>query len=268
MLLAIAKIVITIITAVAFVWTGGAVFTDWGKKHKALAIAAGIVAIAGGFFLFDDIKGLVVSSPDAGQVQPAITGKGDAELKGAPVETEVISLGQSWRGWTYEKRDATYAGFAKANKKLDRLVRFYASETPKIKIFSQGQSNWIAVVGLDVDGKETAYYVDQSTGKVLYTPNEVKDVFWSPSGRYIVSLCGGEVDYFALLDTETGQYFTGNAIEDKSGSYYVRSAPLWPKSEDFFVATMEQWSRDRMSILKTIRAVFSVPKLAWKSEKT
>lgn len=254
-----------IVSIILFVWTGGAVASEW-KKHKILAYAAGCVAILSGYYLFATIYHEFFAQPGVGVEHQARAVNVDAEIQGAPVETEVIAIGQKWRGWTYNKTDANYASFIPPNKQYDRLIRFPAANTPQIKIFSQKASNWIAVIGLDLDGKESIHYINQSTGKVLYSRNDAKDVFWSPSGRYIVTLCGGEVDYFALLDTKTGQYFTGNAIEDKRGSYYVRSDLSWPKNEAFFVATIEQWSIDRMDILKTIRAIFSIPKLAWKPE--
>jgi hypothetical protein len=40
--------------ALTYIATGGAVFTDWGKKHKALVVLAGVVALATtGYFIRD-----------------------------------------------------------------------------------------------------------------------------------------------------------------------------------------------------------------------
>ncbi|WP_299625152.1 hypothetical protein [Pelagibius sp.] len=44
-----------IFIAVLFVVTGGAVFTNWGRRHRVLVAIAGIFAIAASYFLVNDI---------------------------------------------------------------------------------------------------------------------------------------------------------------------------------------------------------------------
>jgi hypothetical protein len=270
-------LMLKLIMAGIFVITGGAVFTDWGRRHKYLIVLSSLVAIVGAYYLakgvVDDLSPLINEGADqatglsASQpVSQSVLSESPDELKrklanGPQVESRKLAIGESWGIWTYEKMDSKYAILRPASGNYESLIRFPLDDTPEVKIFKALEPAWIVVVGQDIDGKESSYYINTNNGNVIFANDDAKDIFWSPSGRYIVSLGGGEVDFYGILDTATQMYSRSIGIQRKGSIFFVKSAPLWNDDEKYFVSTIEEVSEDRMRIMDTMLARVEVPSL-------
>ncbi len=271
-------IFLKVVLALVFIITGGAVFTEWGKRHKGLAFSAGVFALVGSYYvmqgIYQDFRGDVLadiehlegSKSEKTKQSSSYSVDGNervgALLPSPEVNEKTLRLGENWGEWKYSKDGKKYAILVPKNKKLESLIRFPQYDTPQVKIYAQNKSDWIAAVGQDIDGKESTYYINEKTGKVVFARDDAKDIFWSPSGRYIVTLGGGEVDFFSIFDTQTGRYERGESIQTSSGLFYVKNAPMWDSHEEYFSITLEKVSKDRMDILDTFTARVNLPSLS------
>lgn len=252
-----------LLLGLVFVLTGGAVFTDWGRKHRTLVISAAVVSVIGSYYLFkdlyDDFKREIVLEISSSQTTslpvndaPNISG-GSPELNEPVTQSPqpsiaLVKLDGRWNGWSYAKDSTGYGVITHTRFKFKKRISFPQYDTPAVKIYSMPTSEWVVIVGQDIDGKETSYHINTKTGDAIFARDDAKNVYWSPSGRYVLSVGGGEVDFLGLVDVTTGLYSRSDSLQyshnNSNRALFVNGAPLWARGEEFFIVTVHEIQTD------------------------
>ena len=239
--------------AMLFVVTGGAIFRSLFRRNRTLALFSGAITLIVSYYLgesvYNDLRGGSTQSVNSDTSATYIT-QAPSELleslgPGLEVETTNISIGGTHGDWQYT-RENDYALLRHESIRFDLLLRFLAYDTPSVDVYWTGGSSWHVVIGQDIDGKESSYFVNLESGEAFYSRNDAREIFWSPSGQYIVSLCGGEVDYFEIFDTETELFNRTDGLQNDDRLIFVDSVPQWAQGEDFFLIRVSETTNPRI----------------------
>jgi hypothetical protein len=138
----------------------------------------------------------------------------------------------------------------------------------QVSVFAAGNSEWVAVVGDDIDGQDPTFLANTRTLEMIPTQETATAIFFSPSAKYLIIRNQYEGNYFRLLDTETGIYNQTSISSSFGNIFQLESAPVWTGDEEFFIVRATEredpWNpnnpnRGRLVGTKTLK--FEVPSL-------
>lgn len=229
-----------LIALLLFVFSGGAVFTDWGRRNKWLAIAAGTIAIVGSYYLAKDVWSDLTANHRSPTSENQSSGNSNSpanktEQYSASLSAEYkeILLGRTSGPWSYSK-DSTgsYGRVTLMKKEFSPPVVFQHSDVRKIWVWELSGSSTSAITGIDGDGLHTTFYVDRKAMTSVFSKDTANlGVFWSPSGRYVMSINSYEGVHISLLDSQLGIYRNGALLEANGNPLLAVSSPAWADDE-------------------------------------
>lgn len=229
-----------IIFAMLFVITGGAVFTEWGRRHKFLVFAASAIALLGAYYLADDIYN-DIKNLTTNRENSVSYSKSDEEAniqKSIEINYSEIGLQKEVGKWRYNlsDEDGGLAVVKYNGKDFVPPIEFDRKGVNIVRVYSEQGGQWAAVVGMDIDGLRETYYADIEAKRAIFSKDSLEGgAYWSPSKRYMVTLNTYEGMWLSLLDTSLETYRNGDLLVRGDNPLFGEGLPLWPEHEKYFL---------------------------------
>jgi hypothetical protein len=237
-----------LLLAILFVISGGALFTDWAKKHKLLVLLASIFSIAAAYYLFrdiyndlkrdvsEDLTGPRTISTESPAAEPTVRSYRDDFTASSHQAKEFrLKRGESSGAWTY-----TNEGYVRLNgDSITSIgILFYAADVPEVMI-SQPTDDWAAVVGYDQDGLWKYYVVDIEKKRSVVSSGPPHKIYWSPNLKYLVAFTayeGAAIERVGLeqLDIKRTKILTWHNF-----LMFPRDLINWSTDEERFLAVTD-----------------------------
>lgn len=153
----------------------------------------------------------------------------------------VIARGETTNGFTF-----TTDGVLLYNKAIfSPPVSARYPDIPKFKISILNSKQLAAAISLDQDGKTQLFLMDlkKGTSREIYEGGVASQIYWSPSGKYLVVLCSYEGERFISIDLATGKVLNKDFIKPKDPKRLWRITkdfPAWAGKSDFLEFTVNE----------------------------
>jgi hypothetical protein len=155
-----------------------------------------------------------------------------------------IPLGKSTYGFSYSNYgELTFNGI-----KFTPNVISSTTNVPKFKISFLDTEQIAGAIAMDIDGQNYLFFLDLSTMTAVAMQetkswNAAREIYWSPSRKYMVAWCAYEGEFFIRIDTESKEILT-NALKSDSNQetmWQVDNEPRWSGNEDIMIFNVAEY---------------------------
>jgi hypothetical protein len=166
----------------------------------------------------------------------------EAKAQGRLALPEItVPLGKTVGDFTFSKGGTlSYRG-----KSFNPVVQVRAEYIPSFRISMSRDGQLAGAIAEDVDGQNSLYLLDLRT--LVATPfqkprmsSAAQQVFWSPSGRYMLALCAYEGQRFVGADLKTKKVVEGDFLGGRDKRWVITDEPLWEKKSDLLMFTVNE----------------------------
>lgn len=152
-----------------------------------------------------------------------------------------VPLGKTAGDFTFAKSGVlSYKG-----KAFNPAVKVRADSIQSFRISLSGNKHWAGAIAEDVDGQNSIYLLELDT--LAATPLQqagmwsgAQQVFWSPSGRYMLALCAYEGQRFIGVDLKTKKVIEGDSLGREGKLWAITDEPRWGKGSDSLTFTVDE----------------------------
>jgi len=159
----------------------------------------------------------------------------------AQVTEVTVPIGKTSDGFSFSTAGAlSYKG-----KPFNPAVQVKAESVQSFRISLRGDKGFAGAIAEDGDGQNSAYLLN--LGSQTATPlqkagtwSAAQQLFWSPSGRYMLALCSSEGQRFIGVNLQTEKVIDGDFLGPKGKLWTLTDTPRWPKGSDKLVFTVNE----------------------------
>jgi hypothetical protein len=152
-----------------------------------------------------------------------------------------VPLGATESEFTFSKTGTlTYKG-----KPFNPAVEVKPDSVHTFRIYSSKTKGFAGAIAEDVDGQNSAFLLDLES--LLSTPLQkagkwsgAQKVFWSPSGRYMLTLCTYEGQRFIGIDLKTKNVVEGEFLGRAGKLWGISDEPHWTTGADILTFTVDE----------------------------
>jgi hypothetical protein len=165
-----------------------------------------------------------------------------AGTQGRPVVEELtVLLGKTLDNFAFSQSGLlSYKG-----KPFNPAVRVKPDSVQSFRISLHQSKGLAGAIAEDADGQNSAYLLDLGTQTATPlqkagTWSGAQQVFWSPSGRYMLVLCAYEGQRFLGVNLQTKKVVEGDFLGPKGKLWAITDAPWWTKGADTLMFTVNE----------------------------
>ncbi len=171
----------------------------------------------------------------------------------------VVKLGQTINDFSFlESGELQYKGrpfnppislksqFEYITKEFKKDYKTYYEWKFSISIHPQG--NYAGVITVDQDGKDGLTLVNLNTLSAKECNMEsgmpawgVQNIFWSPSGKYMIGQCKYEGEWFVRADLGAERFKAIERLGNGDKMWGIKSEPTWANSNDVLVFNIDEF---------------------------
>lgn len=159
----------------------------------------------------------------------------------SPSPELTVPLGKTAGDFTFSKSGIlSYKGRA-----FNPAVKVRADSIQAFRISFSRDKNWAGAIAEDVDGQNSAYLLD--LGTLVAVPlqkagmwSAAYQVFWSPSGEYMLVLCAYEGQRFIGASLSTKTVVEGDFLGSGGKRWVITDEPTWYKGSDALTFTVNE----------------------------
>ena len=152
-----------------------------------------------------------------------------------------IPLGKTVSEFTFSQSGTlSYKG-----KPFNPAVKVKPDSVQSFRISLNKDKERAGAIAEDLDGQNSLYLLELDTHSAtpLQKPgtwSAAQQVFWSPSGRYMLALCTYEGQRFIGIDLKTKQVTEGDFLGSEGKLWRISDEPRWAKDADILTFTVEE----------------------------
>jgi len=164
------------------------------------------------------------------------------EMQGDSATAELtVPIGKTLNNFAFSQSGfLSYKG-----KPFSPTVKVKPGSVQSFRISLRKSAGLAGAIAEDADGQNSAYLLDLGTQTA--TPLQktgmssgAQQLFWSPSGRYMIVLCAYEGQRFIGVDLQTKKVVEGDFLGPKGKLWAITGAPWWANGADTLMFTVNE----------------------------
>jgi len=127
-------------------------------------------------------------------------------------------------------------------RKFNPSVIANINDVRKFKVSILRPKGLAAAIAVDNDGKHKLFFIDLNKGTSILVPGcAALDVFWSPSQKYLVTLCSYEGQWFVSIDLYTQKIRKGVFLGPSNKIWLIKDKPHWIGTSDVLSFVVDEF---------------------------